>query len=71
MILAQIETQEAVDPNRRDPGVLEHLQELLIGAETAYADNWRASEASETLLVVVEWKTRYVYTYIYILLHRY
>ena len=28
--------------------------------------NWRASEASETLLVVVQWKTRYVYTYIYI-----
>ena len=27
---------------------------------------WRASEASETLLVVVQWKTRYVYTYIYI-----
>ena len=25
-----------------------------------------ASEASETLLVVVKWKTRYVYTYIYI-----
>ena len=29
-------------------------------------DNWRASEASETLLVVVQWKTRYVYIYIYI-----
>ena len=29
--------------------------------------NWRASEASETLLVVVQWKTRYVYTYILIL----
>ena len=29
-------------------------------------DYWRASEASETLLVVVQWKTRYVYTYIYI-----
>ena len=28
--------------------------------------NWRASEASETLLVVVQWKTRFVYTYIYI-----
>ena len=28
--------------------------------------NWRASEASETLLVVVQWKTRYVYTYIYL-----
>ena len=28
--------------------------------------NWRVSEASETLLVVVQWKTRYVYTYIYI-----
>ena len=28
--------------------------------------DWRASEASETLLVVVQWKTRYVYTYIYI-----
>ena len=27
---------------------------------------WRASEASETLLVVVQWKTRYVYTYVYI-----
>ena len=26
----------------------------------------RASEASETLLLVVQWKTRYVYTYIYI-----
>ena len=38
-ILTQIETQEAVDPNRRDPGILEHLQELLVGAETAYADN--------------------------------
>ena len=38
MILTQIKTQEAADPNRRDPGVLEHLQELLIGAETAYAD---------------------------------
>ena len=25
----------------------------------------RASEASETLLVVVQWKTQYVYTYIY------
>ena len=38
-ILTQIETQEAVDPNRRDPGVLERLQELLVAAETAYADN--------------------------------
>ena len=28
--------------------------------------NWRASKASETLLVIVQWKTRYVYTYIYI-----
>ena len=28
--------------------------------------SWRASEASETLLVVVQWKTRYVYTYKYI-----
>ena len=28
--------------------------------------NWRAREASETLLVVVQWETRYVYTYIYI-----
>ena len=28
--------------------------------------NWRASEASETLLVVVQWKTRYVYTQIYV-----
>ena len=27
---------------------------------------WRASEASETFLVVVQWKTRYVYTYIYV-----
>ena len=27
---------------------------------------WRASEESDTLLVVVQWKTRYVYTYIYI-----
>ena len=26
--------------------------------------NWRASEASETLLVVVQWKTRYVYVYV-------
>ena len=25
--------------------------------------NWRASKASETLLFVVQWKTRYVYTY--------
>ena len=25
---------------------------------------WRASEASETLLVVDQWKMRYVYTYI-------
>ena len=33
--------------------------------------NWRASEASETLLVVVQWKTRYVYTYIYIYIYRY
>ena len=30
--------------------------------------NWRASEASETPLIVVQWKMRYVYTYIYILL---
>ena len=30
--------------------------------------SWRASESSETLLVVVQWKTRYVYTYIYIYL---
>ena len=28
--------------------------------------NWRVSEASKTLLVIVQWKTRYVYTYIYI-----
>ena len=34
-------------------------------------DNWRASEASETLLVVVQWKTRYVYTYIYIYIYIY
>ena len=35
--------------------------------------NWRESETSEILLVVVQWKTRYVYTYIYIdiYLHRY
>ena len=33
--------------------------------------HWRASEASETLLVVVQWKTRYVYTYIYIYKYRY
>ena len=33
--------------------------------------NWRASEASETLLVVVQWKTRYVYTYIYIYIYIY
>ena len=26
---------------------------------------WRASEASETLLVVVQWKTQYIYTYLY------
>ena len=31
--------------------------------------NWRASEASETLLVVVQCKTRYVYTYIYIYIY--
>ena len=44
------------------------------GEETMYATfskliismaYWRASEASETLLVVVQWETRYVYTYIY------
>ena len=34
-------------------------------------NNWRASEASETLLVVVQWKTRYVYTYIYIYIYIY
>ena len=44
MILTQIEMQEAVDPNRRDPGVLEHFQELLIGAESAYADNYNTLE---------------------------
>ena len=33
---------------------------------TEHISSWRASEASETLLVVVQWKTRYVYTYIYI-----
>ena len=33
--------------------------------------NWRASKASETLLVVVQWKTRYVYTYIYIYIYIY
>ena len=44
MILTQIKTQEAADPNRRDQGVLKHLQELLIGAETAYADNYNTSE---------------------------
>ena len=32
---------------------------------------WRVGEASETLLVVVQWKTRYVYTYIYIYMYRY
>ena len=31
---------------------------------------WRTTEASETLLVVVQWKTRYVYTYIYIYIAR-
>ena len=31
-----------------------------------YISYWRASEASETLLVVVQWKMRYVYTYIHI-----
>ena len=31
--------------------------------------SWRASEASETLIVVVQWKTRYVYTYIYIYIY--
>ena len=25
---------------------------------------WRVSEVSETLLVVVQWKTRFVYTYV-------
>ena len=44
MILTQIETQEAVDPNRRDPGVLKHFQELLIGAATAYTDNYNTLE---------------------------
>ena len=39
-IFTQIEMQEAVDPNRRDPGVLEHLQELLVGAETSYSNNY-------------------------------
>ena len=34
--------------------------------ETLVYGYWRASEASETLLVVVQWKTRYVYTYIYV-----
>ena len=43
-ILTQIETQEAVDPNWRDPSILEHLQELLVGAETAYADNHNTLE---------------------------
>ena len=33
--------------------------------------NWRASEVSETLLVVVQWKTRYVCTYIYIFIYIY
>ena len=32
MILTQIKTQEAADPKLWDPGILEHLQELLIGA---------------------------------------
>ena len=44
MISTQIKTQEAAYPNRQDPGVLEHLQELLIGAETAYADNYNTLE---------------------------
>ena len=44
MILTQIEMQEAVDPNRQDSGVLEHCQELLIGAETAYANNYNTLE---------------------------
>ena len=40
----QTETQEAVDPNRRDPGILECLQELLVGAETAYTNNYNMLE---------------------------
>ena len=44
MISTQIKTQEAADPNRRDPGILEHLLKLLIGAETAYADNYNTLE---------------------------
>ena len=44
----------------------------LLGFELAgRGGNWRASEASETLLVVVQWKTRYVYTYIYIYIYIY
>ena len=44
MILTHIKTREAAGPNRRDPDILEHLQELLIGAETAYADNYNTLE---------------------------
>ena len=43
-ILTQIETQEAIDPNRRNPGVLERPQELLVAAETAYTDNYNIVE---------------------------
>ena len=46
---------------------LYHLTSLLMHAiGRSKSVDWRASEASETLLVVVQWKTRYVYIYIYI-----
>ena len=59
MISTQIKAQEAADPNRRDPGVLEHLQELLIGAETAYADNYNTLEvvSAEEEQAYVDFKT--------------
>ena len=44
IIMTQIKRQEAAEPNRRDSGVLEHIKELLIGAETAYADNYNTLE---------------------------
>jgi len=37
--MSQIETQKAVDPTQWDPGILEHLLELLVGAKTACGDN--------------------------------
>ena len=59
MISTQIKAQEAADPNRRDPGFLEHLQELLIGAETAYADNYNTLEvvSAEEEQAYVDFKT--------------